>query len=317
MAEHARADEAPAVRWLFVGAGNMASALVGGLLGAGTDPARVRLVDTDAAARARASDAFGCPVHESLDDALDDVPEDAHGNGPGRTGVVLAVKPQHVEGVCAALARHDAWRAAPEARPFAVSIAAGVRIAAMARALDAGSGGATAIVRAMPNTPSLVGRGAAATVANAACDAGVRAAATSLFASVGTVVELDDEALLDAVTALSGSGPAYAFALMEHMATAGVALGLDADVARRLAIATVAGAGAMARASDEPPATLRERVTSPGGTTAAALDSLARDGFADAVARAMRAARARAVELGDASTGASTGTSAGASAAGR
>ena len=289
---------APATPWLFVGAGNMASALVGGLIAAGTAPARVRLVDTDAAARARASDAFGCPVHASLDDALDDAPE----GEPGRTGVVLAVKPQHVAGVCAALARHDAWRAAPGERPFAVSIAAGVRIAAMASALDAGpGGGATAIVRAMPNTPSLVGRGAAATVANAACDAAVRAAATSLFASVGTVVELDDEALIDAVTALSGSGPAYAFALMEHMAAAGTELGLAPDVARRLAVATVAGTGAMAIASIDPPGTLRERVTSPGGTTAAALESLARDGFADAVARAMRAARARAVELGDAS----------------
>ena len=307
MGAHATGDAAgvpaaPATPWLFVGAGNMASALVGGLIRAGTAPARVRLVDTDAAARARASDAFGCAVHASLDDALDDVPDDASEGGPGRTGVVLAVKPQHVAGVCAALARHDAWRAAPEKRPFAVSIAAGVRIAAMAGALDAGpGGGATAIVRAMPNTPSLVGRGAAATVANAACDAAVRAAATSLFASVGTVVELDDEALIDAVTALSGSGPAYAFALMEHMAAAGTELGLAPDVARRLAVATVAGAGAMAGASSDPPATLRERVTSPGGTTAAALDSLARDGFADAVTRAMRAARARAVELGDAS----------------
>ena len=300
----ARADGARDVSWLFVGAGNMASALVGGLIRAGTDPGRVVLADTDAAARARAADAFGCAVHAGADAALDALAADP-ATGPARTGVVLAVKPHQVEDVCAGLARRAAWRADPDARPFVVSIAAGVRIAAMARALDGADGdagapahGATAIVRAMPNTPALVGRGAAAIVANAACDAGVRAAAAALFGSVGTVAELDDEALLDAVTALSGSGPAYAFALMEHMAAAGTALGLDPDVARRLAIATVAGAGAMAAASEDPPAALRERVTSKGGTTAAALDSLARDDLAGCVERAVRAAHARAVELG-------------------
>ena len=146
----------------------------------------------------------------------------------------------------------------------------------------------------MPNTPSLVGRGAAGVAANAACDAGVRAAALGLFAAVGVAVALDDEALVDAVTALSGSGPAYAFALMEHMAAAGATLGLAPDVATRLAIATVAGAGAMAAASEASPATLRERVTSPGGTTAAALASFDASGLDAAVARAMTAAHARA-----------------------
>ena len=291
------------MRWLFVGAGNMASALVGGLIAGGTGAASVALADPDARARERATAAFGTAAHAGADAALDALA----GAGPDapRTGVVLAVKPHHVGSVCAALARHDAWRAPGPERPFVVSIAAGVRIAAMARALDAGGARAaddpTAIVRAMPNTPSLVGRGAAAIVANPAAGPAVRAAALGLFDSVGTAVELDEESLLDAVTALSGSGPAYALALIEHMAHAGTGLGLDPAVAERLAIATVAGAGAMAAASDVPPATLRERVTSKGGTTAAALDSLAADGFAGAVGRAMRAAHARAVELGDAS----------------
>ena len=285
------------MRWLFVGAGNMASALVGGLLDSGVDPGHASLVDIDAGARERAGAAFGCAVHADANEALDAL---AGARDAPRVGVVLAVKPHHVAAACAGLARHAAWRAAPDARPFVVSIAAGTRIAAMAAALDGGADGGTAIVRAMPNTPALVGLGAAAIVANAACDGAVRAAARTLFDAVGTVVELDDESDLDAVTALSGSGPAYAFALMEHMAAAGAALGLDADVARRLAIATVAGAGAMANASEETPATLRERVTSKGGTTAAALDSLAADGFADVVARAVRAAHARAVALGDA-----------------
>ena len=293
----------------------MASALVGGLIGSGTDPGRVVLADTDPAARERARDAFGCAVHADADAALDAL--DGAGPDAPPVGVVLAVKPHHVEAACAALGRRAARAVPGAAFPFLVSIAAGVRIDAMARALGTGAAGGTAdgtddgtgngigdgardaaIVRAMPNTPSLVGRGAAAIVANGACDASVRAAARSLFAGVGTVVELDDEAGLDAVTALSGSGPAYAFALMEHMAAAGVVLGLDADVARRLAIATVAGAGAMADASEESPAELRARVTSKGGTTAAALASFERDGLGAVVGRAMEAARARAVELG-------------------
>ena len=295
--ERAGATATPEVRWLFVGAGHMASALVGGLLGAGTDAARIRLADPDPGARERAREAFGCAVHESAEAALD--APSAAGAGAARTGVVLAVKPHHVEPVCAALARHAAFGASAAERPFLVSIAAGVRLATMARALGEGTAeGRTAIVRAMPNTPALVGHGAAALVANAAANARVRAAALALFGAVGTAVELEEESLLDAVTALSGSGPAYAFALIEHMAAAGAALGLDAEVASRLAIATVAGAGAMAEASDASPATLRARVTSKGGTTAAALESLAADGFDGAVARAVRAAHARAVELG-------------------
>ena len=293
-------DAAHDTRWLFVGAGNMASALVGGLLAAGTDAAAVTLVDTDPAARERARCAFGAPVHADLDDALDAL--DAGGADAPRVGVVLAVKPPGVVPVCAALARHGTWRRPGAERPFVVSIAAGVRIGAMARALDAdafGDDGATAIVRAMPNTPSLVGMGAAGVVANAAADARVRAAALGLFEAVGTAVALEDEGQLDAVTALSGSGPAYALALIEHMAEAGAALGLAPEVATRLGVATVAGAGAMAAASEESPGALRVRVTSPGGTTAAALDSLERDGLAGTVARAMRAAHARAVELGD------------------
>ena len=286
------------MRWLFVGAGNMASALVGGLLGAGTDASRVALADPDPAARDRAREAFGCAVHESAEAALDDLAKG--GDGAPRAGVVLAVKPHHVVPVCAALAPHPLFGAPAGERPFLVSIAAGVRIATMADALGEGAGdGATAIVRAMPNTPSLVGRGAAGIVANAAADRTARAAAFDLFDAVGTAVELDEESLLDVVTALSGSGPAYAFALIEHLAGAGAALGLDPDTASRLAIATVAGAGAMAAASDVSPATLRERVTSPGGTTAAGLRSLDADGLAATVGRAVRAAHARAVELGE------------------
>ncbi len=285
-----------AVRWLFVGAGNMASALVEGLLAGGVSHERLALVDTDAAARERAARTFGCAVHATTDEALDALA--THPSNASRIGIVLAVKPDVVVPVCRTLSAHAAWRASDATRPFVVSIAAGVRIETLAGALDAGDTHAIAIVRAMPNTPSLIGRGAAGLHANDACDASVRGAARALFEGVGIAVDLSDESLIDAVTAVSGSGPAYAFALVEHMAAAGAALGLPPQTAVRLAAATVGGAGSMAATSDDSPATLRQRVTSKGGTTAAALASFEADDFRATVERAVRAAHARAVELG-------------------
>lgn len=203
--------------------------------------------------------------------------------------LVLAIKPQVLDSVAPSIVGEAV------ASALVISILAGKRIADLAARLPQ----ASAIVRAMPNTPAAIGRGVTGAFASPAVDAAQRAVAHALLASVGEVEWVESEALIDAVTAVSGSGPAYVFYFVESLTRAGVEAGLPEAAAARLARATVEGAGELLRRSPEiSPATLRENVTSPGGTTAAALQTLmAEDGLTPLLARAVRAAKRRAEEL--------------------
>jgi len=258
---------------VLVGAGKMGGALLKGWLAKGLDPASVTVVDPAAAA----------PEGVRRVAAI----EEARADRPPRT-LVLAVKPQQMAEVLRA--------AAPLAGPdtLVVSVAAGVRLGAY----EAAFGPAQPIVRAMPNTPAQVGEGMTVALANRAAGEAARAFADALLSAVGEVAWIEDEALMDAVTAVSGSGPAYVFLLCECLEEAGRAAGLPADLARRLARRTVAGGGALLAASEEDAARLRENVTSPGGTTAAALAVLmGENGLAPLMRAAVAAARDRSVAL--------------------
>jgi pyrroline-5-carboxylate reductase len=204
--------------------------------------------------------------------------------------IVLAVKPQVMQDVAGELAATVAAH-----RPLVISIAAGVREST----LRAWLGDGTAIVRTMPNTPALVQSGATALYANPAVSEEQRSHAESIMRAVGLALWVEGEEQLDAVTALSGSGPAYFFLLMEAMQAAGSKLGLPADTARLLALQTAFGAAKMALESPEDPATLRRRVTSPGGTTERAISVFQEHGFEDLVERAMEAAAGRSRELAE------------------
>ncbi len=261
----------------FVGGGNMARSLVGARLRGGADPASLRVAEPDEGARVRLGADFGVAAFARGTDAV-----------AGADLIVLAVKPQVLREVCLDLAVALAAR-----RPLVVSIAAGIRI----EAIDHWLGGGFPIVRCMPNTPALIGAGASALHANARVGADERAAAEALLASAGRTVWIDDESLMDVVTALSGSGPAYFFLLIEALEDAAVAEGLPRDTARTLAVQTALGASRMASEDGEAPARLRERVTSPGGTTQAALDAFARGGLRELVAKAVAEATARGREL--------------------
>jgi pyrroline-5-carboxylate reductase len=261
----------------FIGGGNMARSLIGGLVARGANPKVIRVSEPDAGRRDQLVRDFGVVV----------TPDNAEA-ARGAACVVLAVKPQVMAEVARALGPALAGR-----RVLAISIAAGIRIADLARWLAVPA----ALVRAMPNTPALIGAGITALVRGPGVDDAEAARAEALMAAAGETLWLDDEGLLDAVTAVSGSGPAYVFALMEAMEAAGIAQGLPADVARKLVIATVLGAARMAHAGGEPPALLRQRVTSPKGTTAAALDVLAVGGFDALIDRAIAAATRRGGEL--------------------
>ena len=264
----------------FVGGGNMAASLIGGLVANGTPPGAIWVSDPDTP-------------------KLDDLARRFGVNASGDNGVVasrcatvvLAVKPQVMHTVVQALAP-----VLGEHTPLLVSIAAGVREAD----IDRWAGGGMAIVRTMPNTPALVGCGATALHANAKVEPGQRGRAEAILKAVGITLWVDDEARLDAVTALSGSGPAYYFLLMEIMQATGEAMGLDADAARRLTLQTALGAARIANESDEPPAVLRERVTSPNGTTERALVTMREGGIEKVVADGIRGAWQRSIELGDA-----------------
>lgn len=263
----------------FIGGGNMATSLIGGLIADGHDPASIYVTDVDAGKLESLAEAFRVQTSSDNDEAV-----------RLASAVVFAVKPQVmssvVKGVAAAALAH---------RPLFISIAAGVREPDIRRwlAFDA------AIVRSMPNTPALVGSGATALYANAYVTDEQRSLAESVLRAVGLTVWVDDEHLLDAVTALSGSGPAYIFLIMEAMERAGIALGLSKDHARMLTIQTAFGAAKMALESSDPPARLRTRVTSPGGTTERALDALVSGGLEHLMHKALEAAHTRSVELGD------------------
>ena len=262
---------------LLVGCGKMGGALLDGWLARGISAATIAVVEpgkeqlADAARRVVTAVASPDRLPASFSPAV----------------VVLAVKPQSMDAVAPAYTRFVG-------RACILSIAAGRGINSLQRIF----GPEAAIVRAMPNLPAAVGRGIAVACPNAKVTAAMRAQCDELLAAVGEVAWIGDEALIDAVTALSGSGPAYVFLLIEALAAAGAAIGLPADLALRLSRATVCGAGELAHRSPEPAAQLRRNVTSPGGTTEAALKVLmAPDGLERLLIRALTAARDRARQL--------------------
>jgi pyrroline-5-carboxylate reductase len=259
----------------FVGGGNMASALIGGLRRAGRDAASILVVEPNEAQRDRLAREFGVMPLAAAD---------AHLALAGM--VVWAVKPQSFAEAAAPCAPHVA-------RALQVSVMAGIRSDAIVAA-----SGSPRVVRTMPNTPALIGRGIAGLFARAEVSAAERQAVEALFAPAGSSLWVAREEDLDAVTALSGSGPAYVFFFLEAMIEAGTQMGLAPGQARRLAQETFAGAAALAMQSADPPEVLRERVTSRGGTTHAAITQLEVDGVKAAFVRALHAARRRAEELG-------------------
>lgn len=273
------------MNWIFSGAGNMASSLIGGLINGGADVSSIWVVDPNDTARLRAQERFGIQTSASLEEVLSSMPTSL-------VGVVLAVKPHIVEAVCREIKRSSGNFDTP---PLVISVAAGVRASSMEQWLPEH----TALVRCMPNTPALLGLGATALFANATCTEAHRQAAESLLTTAGTTLWVDEESALDAVTALSGSGPAYFFYLIEQMTTAGTQLGLSESSARELAIETAFGAASMARTREHAPGVLRENVTSKGGTTAAALQVFDNRELPAVIHEAMQAAHDRAVELGD------------------
>ncbi len=262
-------------RVAFVGGGNMARSLIGGLIARGSEPGRLSVSEPQAALREALAREFGIRAAQDNLDAI-----------RGADLVLLAVKPQAMRGVCEELAGHVDGA-------IVISIAAGITCAQLQRWLRH----AACIVRCMPNTPALLGTGATGLYTDAAATPAQRAAAEAVLGAVGLCVWIEDEARMDAVTALSGSGPAYVFLLAEAMQDAAVALGLPAEAARALTRQTLLGAARMLNEGEEDAPSLRQRVTSPGGTTQAALESFAADGFRDSVARALAAAERRGVEL--------------------
>lgn len=261
----------------FIGGGNMARSLIGGLLKQGLEPSRLHVSEPHAPTREALARELG--IH-AVDDNLQ----------AAACGEVwlLAVKPQVVKSVCAEL-RETAGRR----RPLVLSIAAGIT----ATQLEAWLGGDMPVIRIMPNTPALLGAGASGLYANGRVDAGHRQLAERLFQATGLCAWIDDETLMDSVTALSGSGPAYVFLLCEAMQAAAEKQGLPADTARALAVQTFVGAARMLAESNEPAEVLRQRVTSPNGTTHAAITAFEQGGLRELVQVALDAACARGQAL--------------------
>jgi pyrroline-5-carboxylate reductase len=261
----------------FIGGGNMARSLIAGLVRQGTAPARIHVAEPVADLRAQLTADFGVKTYASA------------GEAAAQGGVwVLAVKPQVLRDVCSALAD-----IAQAKQPLVVSIAAGISSPQLARWL----GGHAAVVRAMPNTPALDSTWSACARCASLTPAVANRPVTPAPSSAGRTVWIDDEARMDAVTAVSGSGPAYVFLLAEAMEAAGIAQGLSADASRTLVVQTLLGASRMLDESGEAPAELRRRVTSPNGTTQAAIESFQGEGFEAIVARAIDAATRRGQAL--------------------
>ena len=263
-------------RIAFIGGGNMASAIIGGLLKQGWPVSQIDVVEPFDEARAKLQNEFGIAAQAHAGAFL--VRADL---------VVWAVKPQTFKDAAAQAQAHT--RAA-----LHLSVAAGIRSDTIAQWL-----GSERVVRAMPNTPALIGKGITALFARAAVNDTDKALVNQVLGSTGEVMWVGAEADIDAVTALSGSGPAYMFYFMEAMREAGTGMGLDAAQAYQLAVATFIGAGELAKASPEPPEVLRQRVTSKGGTTYAALTAMEASGVKPAFVAAMQAAQARAREMGE------------------
>jgi len=263
-------------RIAFIGGGNMASAIIGGLVRNGMPADQLDVVDPYADAQVRLKRDFGIDAHPEAGRFLD------------HASIVLwAVKPQSFKDAALAVAPHTK-------KALHLSVAAGVRSGSIAAWLGNGR-----VIRTMPNTPALIGKGITALFARPEVTDIDRRHAEKIIATTGDLLWLDTESQLDAVTAISGSGPAYMFYFMEAMTAAGAEMGLSKEQAYQLAVATFIGAGELARASQEPPEILRQRVTSKGGTTYAAISSMEEHGIKELFMTAMHAAQQRAKELGD------------------
>ena len=260
----------------FLGGGNMATALIGGLVGKGTDPRSITVVEASTAARERLGARYSVHLAAAPD-----------GQMQRSDVVVLAVKPQDAKTAVASISGSIQGK-------LLISIAAGVTLDTLSRWLN----GHRKLVRCMPNTPSLIGAGIAGLYALPGVSAEEKSAAESILAAVGEVVWVGEERLLDPVTAVSASGPAYVFWFIEQLAAAAEKLGLPSDVSKKLALHAVLGAAKLAASSSEPPAVLRKNVTSKGGTTEAALKVFDEEKLAERLMRAVEAASRRATELG-------------------
>jgi pyrroline-5-carboxylate reductase len=265
------------MRIAFLGGGNMANALIGGLLAQGFEAGAISVIEVSAAAGEKLAAEHKVRVSTAPDAAT--LESDT---------LVLAVKPQDMRAALASLGGEIGSK-------LVISIAAGLRLTDLSRWL----GGHRRLVRCMPNTPALIGAGISGLYALPEVSADEKQRAAHILGAVGDVVWVDEEALLDPVTAVSGSGPAYVFWFIEQLAAAGVKLGLPQEVAGRLALQTVLGAAKLAARSGEPPGALRERVTSKGGTTEAALRVFAEEQLAERLMRALEAASRRGAELGE------------------
>lgn len=261
----------------FVGGGNMATALIGGLLPEVTAPEYVHVVDPYQESLDKLAKQFGVSTALQIDTSIEKADI-----------IILSVKPQQLRQVAEALVPYVSAQ-------LILSIAAGIRSVDIARWLN----GYHKIVRSMPNTPALIGKGVTGLYATSSVSPEQREAADHIMQAVGSTVWLDDESLIDAVTAVSGSGPAYVFYFIEAMQQAALELGLPAEQAMQLAMATFDGATQLALKSTDPVAVLREKVTSKGGTTYAALSSMEAHGVKTAIMQAVKAAAARGKELGD------------------
>jgi len=266
----------PTPRAAFIGGGNMAGAILGGLIRGGLPARQIQVVEPLAVARDKLAHEHGVAVHEQAGAFLQEADL-----------IVWAVKPQSFVQAAVPVRSHAG-------QALHLSVMAGIRMAGIATAT-----GAARIVRAMPNTPALIGQGMTGLYAAPGVSEDDRVCAEAVIRTTGDALWVAQESLLDAVTALSGSGPAYVFYVLEAMQAAGVELGLAPEQARHLATATFAGSAALAGQSSEPLATLRERVTSKGGTTHAAITALDNAGVQSAFIRALHAAALRAQELGD------------------
>jgi len=262
----------------FIGGGNMAQAIMGGLARGGFSSADIGVVEPLAEAQAKLAQEFGVKAQASAEalTALGDL-------------IVMAVKPQQMREAATALRP----RLLPQ--QVVLTIAAGIRLADLARWL----GGHARLIRCMPNTPALIGAGVTAAYATPQVTAEETAQAARVLQTMGKLIWVKSEALLDPVTAVSGSGPAYVFYFIEALEQAAKELGLEADAARTLALETFLGAAKLAAGSADDPATLRAKVTSKGGTTEAALAVMQQDKLKEAFVRAVHQANARALELGE------------------
>ncbi len=261
----------------FIGGGNMAASLVAGLVADGHEPRGLLISDPDRVKLDNLAARFGVRTTDDNTHAARDA-----------AVVLLCVKPQMARAVCQTLAPALARPA-----PLIISVMAGIR----EHSIQAWLGGGVPVVRAMPNTPAMIQAGAIVLHASPEVTDSQRNQAETILRAGGLTQWVEREELMDAVTALSGSGPAYFFFVMEILEQTGAELGLDPDSARLLTIQTALGAARMAMESSDPPQTLRERVTSPGGTTESALRTLEEGRFRDLLAQAVRAAKARSEEL--------------------